>query len=431
MRTAPLAILFASMLALLTSTTALATPPQNRTQVLLQQLGSNLVGTGATGTPGQGNSVAVSADGNTAIVGGPLSSEGGAWIYTQSNGVWTQQGSELTPSDANGSAQMGYSVAISGDGNTAIMAGPQDSTGAGAVWIFTRSAGVWTQQGSKLVGTGATGAAEQGSSVAISADGNTAIEGGDNDNSNIGGVWVFTRSAGVWTQLGSELIGTGATGAARQGFSVSISSNAKTLVSGGPLDNSGTGGVWVFTRSGNSWSQQGVELLGNDANSGAAQGTAVALSGDGNTIAFGGPNDSSIGAIWIFTRSAGVWSQQGSKLTGADGAAGIQLEGSSVALSANGSTVLFGGYADNSSEGAAWVFTVTNGIWFQQGSKLVGTGGVGVVQQQGSAVSISADGTTAVVGGNTDDGGTGAAWIFNTNTSFGRLKRGREYRACD
>jgi hypothetical protein len=182
--------------------------------------------------------------------------------------------------------------------------------------------------------------------------------------------------------------------------------------------------VWVFTRSGSSWSQQGAELLGNDANSEAAQGTSVALSGDGNTIAFGGPNDSSIGAVWIFTRSAGVWSQQESKLTGADGAAGIQLEGSSVALSANGSTVLFGGYADNSSEGAAWVFTVTNGAWFQQGSKLVGTGGVGVVQQQSAAVSISADGTTAIVGGNTDDGGIGAAWIFNTNTSFGRLNVG-------
>ena len=83
----------------------------------------------------------------------------------------------------------------------------------GAAWVFTRSGGVWTQQGSKLVGTGAVGAAEQGHSVAISADGNTAIVGGPNDSHNssgYGAAWVFTRSGGVWTQQGSKLVGTGA-----------------------------------------------------------------------------------------------------------------------------------------------------------------------------------------------------------------------------
>src|SRR5262245_22849771 len=61
------------------------------------------------------------------------------------------------------------------------------------------------QQGSKLVGTGAgPGSASQGSSVSVSADGNTALVGGDNDNNAAGAVWVFTRSGGVWTQQGSK-----------------------------------------------------------------------------------------------------------------------------------------------------------------------------------------------------------------------------------
>jgi hypothetical protein len=66
--------------------------------------------------------------------------------------------------------------------------------------------------GSKLVGTGAVGQADQGASVALSADGNTAVVGSPNDNTSAGAAWVFTRSGGVWTQQGSKLVGGGAVG---------------------------------------------------------------------------------------------------------------------------------------------------------------------------------------------------------------------------
>jgi hypothetical protein len=82
----------------------------------------------------------------------------------------------------------------------------------------------FTQQGPKLVGTGAVRAASQGV-VALSADGNTAIVGGPGDNPDssghgVGAAWVYTRSNGVWTQQGSKLVGTGAVGGAEQGYSV-------------------------------------------------------------------------------------------------------------------------------------------------------------------------------------------------------------------
>src|ERR1035437_6467321 len=80
----------------------------------------------------------------------------------------------------------------------------------------------FSQQGPKLVGTGAAGAAVQGDSVSLSADGNTAIVGGTYDSSN-GAAWVWTRSAGVWTQQGAKLVGSGAVGNAAQGSSVSLS----------------------------------------------------------------------------------------------------------------------------------------------------------------------------------------------------------------
>src|SRR5499427_939404 len=213
---------------------------------------SKLVGTGAVGAAGQAGSVALSSGGNTAIVGGLYDNSlaGAAWVYTRSGGVWTQQ-SKLVGTGAIGAANQGTSVALSSDGNTAIVGGPADNSLAGAAWVYTRSGGVWTQQ-SKLVGTDAVGAARQGSSVALSSDGNTAIVGRPSDNSLTGAAWVYTRSGGVWTQQ-SKLVGTDAVGAARQGSSVALSSDGNTAIVGRPSDNSLTGAAWVYTRSGGVW----------------------------------------------------------------------------------------------------------------------------------------------------------------------------------
>jgi hypothetical protein len=245
--------------------------------------------------------------------------------------------------------------------------GPTDNSYTGAAWVFTRSNGIWTQQGNKLVGTGAVGAAWQGFSVALSGDGNIAIVGGPYDNSYTGAAWVFTRSGGVWTQRGSKLLGTGAIGNAGQGRSVALSGNSNTAIVGGPSDNSGIGAAWFWTLSNNVWTQQGGKLVGNDVAGMAEQGTSVALSGDGNTAIVGGEeDDSQVGAAWVYTRSNGIWTQQGSKLfgTGPVGAAG---QGWSVALSGDGNTAIVGGPYDNSYTGAAWVFTRSGGVWTQRG----------------------------------------------------------------
>jgi len=378
------------------------------------QQGGKLAGSGGVAAQ-MGWSVAISADGNTAIAGGPFdqNSTGAVWIFTRTGSAWTQQGPKLAGTAVTGS-QLGWSVAISADGNTAIAGGVSDGGGLGAAWVFTRANGAWTQQ-AKLAGSGAVGSTvQQGSAVALSADGNTALVGGNGDSNNAGALWVFTRSNGVWTQQ-AKLVGSGATGAsgAQLGGSAALSADGNTAASGGIGDGDQLGAVWVFTRTGGAWSQQGAKLTGSGAvgtnGTIVLQGTFVALSADGNTLAEGGPDDNNfLGAVWIFVHSGGAWTQQGAKLVPSDATISV---GNSVSLSGNGNAALVGGPFSNNAAGAFWEFTRAGGVWTQQSLQQVGSGAAGAAQQ-GTSVAISGDGSTAIVGGPQDASGAGAAWIF-------------------
>jgi hypothetical protein len=281
-----------------------------RTPFPSAQQGNKLVPWSTGFAAQQGSSVSISADGNTAIIGAPALTA--AWAYTRSGTTWTLQGS-LSGTGNIGVTRQGQSVALSADGNTAIIGGPADSSNTGAAWIFTRSGSTWTQQGSKLVGTGVIGSngSGQGSSVSLSADGNTAIVGGDGDNLNAGAAWVFTRSGTTWTQQGSKLVGTGAINGfigALQGASVSLSADGNTAIVGGFRDNNYRGAAWLYKRSGTTWAQQGSKLVGTGAvgtgvAGGAEQGASVSLSADGNTALVGGPGDDTVvGAVWVYWR---------------------------------------------------------------------------------------------------------------------------------
>ena len=173
-----------------------ATGPGNFTVTATPYPGTqqeNKLGAG-DGTPQTGQAVAVSADGNTAIAGGPvLSGTGGAWIFTRIGTSWLNPVTSLAVTGNIGNPAYGFSVAISADGNTAIVGGWSDNSSVGAAWVWSHSSGSWVME-QKLVGSGYSGASKQGLAVSLSADGNTAIVGGGSDNSTIGAVWVWTRS---------------------------------------------------------------------------------------------------------------------------------------------------------------------------------------------------------------------------------------------
>jgi hypothetical protein len=352
-----------------------------------------------------------------------LGPAGAAWVFTRKGSSWTQQGNKLvgtTSAYGGGLWSQGASVALSADGKTAIIGGPSDDKTTGAAWIFTLGSEGWAQQGKKLIGGGPYKPGEtplspgQGLSVALSADGNTAIIGGWRSE----GAWVFTRNGDVWSQQGNKLVGSGAVGTPRQGMAVALSADGNTAIVGGATDNSNTGAAWVFTRNGGVWTQQGKKLVGSGAAGKARQGTSVALSADGNTAILGGPNESSndksrpfglgpAGAAWVFTRVGGVWMQQGDRLV-SSGIARSAWQGSSVALSADGNIAVIGGTADDGSFGAVSVFMRTAGQWMQD-KELTG---ISTVIKSASSLALSADGSLVAIGSPDYNGGIGAAWLF-------------------
>jgi hypothetical protein len=336
-------------------------------------------GTGLGGF-GFGSSVALSADGNSALIGAP-GGVGGVWVFTRSHGSWSQQAKLVgncrpTPATscrgANGTGEaysgvntgaFGSGVALSSDGNTALIGAFGDALRAGAAWVFTRSGNVWSQQGAKLVGdctaacsgpngTGASPGADTdlGSSVALSADGNTALLGAPSDGNRAGAAWVFSRSGEIWSQQGAKLVAD------------------CTGVCGG---SNGTGEV-------------------NRSDNGGYFGESVALTADGNAALIGAPDDVGCrcglafgaGAAWLFTRSGNEWSQAGQKLVGdcTSGCSGAQGAGerngrlagqfgAAVALGGTPSLALIGasnddchghcdGTAGTPAEGAAWIFAL-------------------------------------------------------------------------
>jgi len=368
---------------------------------------AKLVASDAQANDNFGGSVAVSGD--TAVIGAYSEATGGsdagaAYVFTRSGGAWTQQ-AKLLASDAQANDYFGYSVAVSGD--TAVIGAYAEDTGgstAGAAYVFTRTGGSWTQQ-AKLMASDAQASDFFGASVAVSGD--TAVIGAYREatgGSTAGAAYVFTRTGGSWTQQ-AKLLASDAQANDYFGYSVAVSGD--TAVIGAYAEDTGgstAGAAYVFTRTGGSWTQQ-AKLMASDAQASDFFGASVAVSGDTAVIgayreATGG---STAGAAYVFTRTGGSWTQQ-AKLMASD-AQGNDFFGASVAVS--GDTAVIGAYSEDtggSDAGAVYVFTRSGGAWTQQ-AKLLASDAQSS-DQFGFSVAVSGD--TAVIGALSAD----AAYIF-------------------
>jgi hypothetical protein len=387
-------------------------------------VGSRSESGASPGGSSQGWSVSLSADGKTALWGGYRDSEkvlrgGAAWVFVEKNGVWTEQaklfgtGSILTnPRNVNNAGiYQGACVALDPSGNTAIVGGFGDNDFVGAVWVFSRKQGAWSQE-AKLLDPN-TPLGFQGWSCDIRA--NTIVTGGYAANGNNGAAWTFQKKGQEWVQLGERL--DPPESSQKFGGSVSLSADALTLVVGAYADQKDLGCALVYTRSSHTdsvWNQDGPKLVGEDSEAPARQGWNLAMSNDGNTFVMGANKENgSRGGAYLFVRVNGVWKEQAHLQ--ANDATDSAEQGTSVAISADGNTVAVGGYLDGDGVGASWIYTRTNQVWTQKGSKLVAKGYLGTkrISAQGASTALSASGNILLVGANLDDTRRGACFVFD------------------
>jgi len=355
----------------------------------------------------------VSISGKYAIAGALRDDDdtGSAYIFERSSTDWIQQ-AKLTASPAAAGDQFGCSVSISG-GNAIVGADRNDYNGSwsGAAYIFERTHAGWIQREMLVPSDGRTA---DRFGCAVSIGGNYAIVGSywDDDNgNNSGSAYIFKYDVTGWTQE-AKLTASDAAKDDWFGYAVSISGNYAVV--GAVLDNNNSvneGSVYVFRRSGSSWTQQ-AKLVGGDVKAHDEFGGSVCL--DGNHVIVGAIGDDDIeeyaGAAYIFERSGNDWIQQ-ARLVAQDGAGGDHF-GNSVSIDGNYAVIAANLDSDMGQEsGSAYIFRREGQNWSQQAKLTAPDGNQNDYFGQG----VSIDGSYVVIGAPYDDdngGNSGSAYIF-------------------
>src|SRR5210317_105147 len=371
-----------------------------------------------------GESVSISGDGSYALVGvpkddGPAGTPqpnyGSAYIFSRSGSTWTFQ-SKITAPDA-GAAQFGYSVSISSDGSYALMGAFYDYVTyptTGSAYIFSRSGSTWSFQ-QKILAPDKGPGDFFGWSVSLSSDGSYAVATAPGDDTGgtfqNGAAYIFSRSGSTWTYQ-SKLTAPDAATDDWLGESVSISGDGSYAIAGAyqddrpgqPVtDNAGSAYIWV--RSGSTWTFQS-KLTAPDGVRGDSFGNSVAISSDGSYALVGVRYDDVTygdqGSAYIFSRSGSTWTYQ-SKLTAPDAYLADSF-GYDVSISSDGSYALVGATLTDdvaANSGSAYIFSRSGTNWSFQHKILAPDAAQS--DEFGNSVSISGDGSYALVGAWKDD----------------------------
>jgi hypothetical protein len=489
-----------------------------------------------------GTSISLSGDANTMAIGAPFESGGAAgvngnqsdnsvyasgavYVYVRQGDAWTQQ-AYVKASNPGLNSHFGSSVVLSRDGNTMAVAAHWEASAAtgingnqkddsipqaGAAYIFTRTGTTWTQQayikasntGKKDEGDVLGDGDQFGFSIALSGDGNTLavgaitedgaakqINGNQNDDSaqSAGAVYVFARTGSTWTQQAYVKSSTQVAGDLL-GFSVALSFDGNTLAAAAfDEDGSGrginlsydnrsisSGALYIFTRQNGAWSQQAY-IKGSKGETSDGFGFATAISDDGNTVAVGSGDEACltpgidppgcaddappgrganiwVGAAYVFVRNGTTWSEQ--TFIKAPNARPYNSFGVRLDLSGDGNTLAVSSYLEDNAgrgvrppmvqqfliqaifnawrehrneaeeSGAAYLFTRSGTKW-TAGAYIKGAN-TDAGDEFGSAIALSGDGHMLVVGAHQEDGGargingnqadnsaadSGAAYVF-------------------
>ena len=361
-------------------------PPQN-----WNRLGSSIVG--GTTTEHSGRSFAISSDGTTLAIGspwfhGPGSERGRVRILTWDGAAWVQRGSDLV--GASDTDRFGMSVALDADGDTVVIGAYYNNGGYANVYRY--GAGSWGQLGVSV--SAENPGDEFGRAVAISADGSTIAVGASYNNgggSSRGQVRVYDYAGASWSPRGTI---NGGVDGGRFGVSVALSADGTTLVAGAP-SASGGGYASAFRYGNGSWNQLGSTLSAQA--SGDDFGRAVAVSGSGDVIAVGAPENDDAGSdrgqIRIYELTGNSWTSRG--IINGDTNSGEA--GATIAMTTDGNMLAYSSITTcrGGTVGSVSLREFRGGQWQQRGGSIdspftdFGFGGVVALSGSGDVVAAS------------------------------------------
>lgn len=365
--------------------------------------------------------VATAIDGDTLVVGSNSTERGrllagAAYVFVRDGAGWKMQ-AKLVPTDPVAIHFFGWAVDVSG--NTIVVGAAGDNfagTYSGAAYVYVRNGTTWTQQ-AKLIPAVTRAGDEFGTSVAIHGDtivagahhhGNGAVDGG--------AAFVFVRNGTAWTQQ-AELLAADASAGAWFGLSVDIHENR--IAVGAIYDNAmGTdaGAAYIFGRSGTTWTQQ-AKLVASDGVPGDTFGFSLALQGNRIVVganAFEGVTGA-VGAAYVFDWDGIGWVET-RKLTSQD-ALGVGFYGFGVSVALSGDTIAVGAHGDDqlaNNAGAVYIFERVDGAWSQQRKITAPQPAAGAE----FGVAVALDGDYAVFGANSaklqliPDRAPGSAYVY-------------------
>lgn len=357
-----------------------------------------------------GTSVSLSADGSTVVVGAHLCSPymghvnppgnvhwaGQGRVFKMTAAGWEQVGDDIYGSDVDD--LLGRATSISADGKIVAFGAPFHDINVGLpsflpdtgqVKIYQNVSGGWVQLGEDI-----NGKAQQeslGRSISLSSNGNIIAIGAPYSNlykTESGQVRIYQNLAGVWTQIGNDIGGSESKNSAydRFGYSISISSDGLIVAIGAPQKTGAKtvfGKVKVYRNVSGTWTQIGDNILADAY--GDQFGSSVSLSADGSTVVVGIPGNKDIpGKAKVFKNIEGVWTQIGIDIDGVY--MGDQF-GCSTSISSDGAIVAIG----SSSAGATRLFRYRNGNWELFGN-VFGDGA------SGASISLSTEGSKIAIG---------------------------------
>ncbi len=311
----------------------------------------------------------------------------------------------IDPSGAAGD----FFGAVASSGDIIVAGAARDTVGSnalqGSASIFRWSSSGWTREAALIA---SDGIASDGFGNAVAAEGDTVVVAASNarvsGNNGRGAVYVFVRSGATWTQQAKLVASDGAAGDA---FGASVAIDGDTILVGAPADDlsvADAGSAYVFTRSGSVWTQR-QKLVAGDAAVNASFGLSIAMDADGDFV-IGAPGSLvggvRRGAAYGFARTGNAWAQA-VKLVDASGAQDDRF-GASVAVENN--LVLVGATGDdvgvNADQGSVCAFDGFFGGVFLKITDPAGAAG----DQFGASVAMRGD--SFVVGAPQDDNGSNA-----------------------